>query len=199
MESSKDTFAKRLYELLIDKDVPQAHLAKAMGTSPQAISSYVKGKTTPDYDMLCNIADYFDVSIDWLLGRTNVQSSDENTFIDVQPAHNDTPSILREFRHAKDTLENLYKLYAGDKSSLLCGNTLSLQFLASIRAQCDRYNAVCLEFAESSADHPEHCGEFSDSNFTEHLSELLKNDSFRCSDDCSSIISELIRMENYFR
>lgn len=199
MESSKDTFAKRLYELLIDKDVPQAHLAKAMGTSPQAISSYVKGKTTPDYDMLCNIADYFGVSIDWLLGRTNVQFNDEKAFIDTQLANNNTPPLLREFRHAKDTLENLYKLYSGDNFSLLDGNTLSLQFLASIRAQCEKYNAVCSEFAYSYADHPEFCGEFYASDFMDHLSELLKNDSFCCLDDCSSIISELIRMEHYFR
>lgn len=199
MESSKRTFAKRLSEILMDKDIPQAHLARAIGTSPQVISSYVNEKTTPDYDTLCNIADFFEVSIDWLLGRTDVQAADENDFIKKDISNVEASPILREFRQTKDTLQQLQKLYTNDTTSLLHGNSLSFQFLSSLRAEREKYNAICKAFAETTSNCPEHCGEFAADDFSYRLKELMDDNSFCVHDDCSSIIAELLRMEQFFK
>lgn len=67
--NAKEIFAKRLKELLHYNGLTQFRLAMDLGVTPQAISSYVLGKTTPDYSVLRDIARYFDVSIDFLLGR----------------------------------------------------------------------------------------------------------------------------------
>ena len=56
MQSAKAIFPERLKEMLELREKSQAQFAKELNTTPQAISSYVNGKTTPDYDMLCNIA-----------------------------------------------------------------------------------------------------------------------------------------------
>ncbi len=77
MESKKAIFAERLKEMIEVRGISQAQLAKEMQTTPQAISSYVKGKTTPNYDMLCNIANQLDVSIDFLLGNVRTISAEE--------------------------------------------------------------------------------------------------------------------------
>ncbi len=65
---AKSCFATRLRELIEDRNISQARLAKALNTTPQAISSYVNKKTTPDYDMRHTIAVLFGVSTDYLLG-----------------------------------------------------------------------------------------------------------------------------------
>lgn len=67
--NAKDLFSKRLKCLLHYNGITQLKFAMDMGVTPQSISSYVLGKTTPDYNVLRDIARYFDVSIDYLLGR----------------------------------------------------------------------------------------------------------------------------------
>lgn len=47
----------------------QKTLAKVLGVTPSVVSQYEKGKALPGYDVLQKIADYFDVSVDYLLGR----------------------------------------------------------------------------------------------------------------------------------
>ena len=46
-ESAKRVFARRLPALIQLHNMTQAQLADDLGITPQAISSYVKGKTTP--------------------------------------------------------------------------------------------------------------------------------------------------------
>lgn len=47
----------------------QADIAAALNISQQRLNNYVNGKREPDHDMLQKIADHFDVSVDYLLGR----------------------------------------------------------------------------------------------------------------------------------
>ena len=51
-------------------------LAAQLGLSRQAVSLYTDGSTLPNAEKLGLIADYFHVSTDWLLGRTEVRSPD---------------------------------------------------------------------------------------------------------------------------
>ena len=68
-DSAKRLFSTRLKTSLRLNSFTQAKFAKELGTTPQAISSYVNGKTSPDYDTLRAIARLLGVSIDYLLGR----------------------------------------------------------------------------------------------------------------------------------
>jgi len=47
----------------------QQELAKHLGISPVTISGYENGHREPTIEMLERIADYFDVTVDYLLGR----------------------------------------------------------------------------------------------------------------------------------
>ncbi|HHY38838.1 MAG TPA: helix-turn-helix domain-containing protein [Clostridia bacterium] len=64
-------FAERLRELRLKKDVTQVELGKLLSLSKQTISSYENRGSTPDPETLQRLADYFDVSVDYLLGRTD--------------------------------------------------------------------------------------------------------------------------------
>lgn len=63
--------AKKLFELRRRKGKTQADIAKLLGVTRQAYGYYEKGFREPDTSSLNILADYFDVSIDYLLGRVN--------------------------------------------------------------------------------------------------------------------------------
>lgn len=69
------TFHSRLKELKESSDLTQAKIAEQLGITPQAFSYIVNGRE-PNYDMLTKIALLFNVSIDWLLGLTDIKSVD---------------------------------------------------------------------------------------------------------------------------
>ncbi len=62
-------FAVNLRKLMERNKTTQEALATGAGCSRQAISQYMDGSSVPNVDKLLNIADYFGVSIDYLLGR----------------------------------------------------------------------------------------------------------------------------------
>ena len=59
----------RLKELRKQKHISQTDLAKALNMKQTTISSYEKGKTQPPIEVLIDIANYFNVSLDYLLER----------------------------------------------------------------------------------------------------------------------------------
>lgn len=60
----------RLNELRKSKGISQLKLALALNTNQNTISRYETGEREPDINTLIQIADYFNVSIDYLLERT---------------------------------------------------------------------------------------------------------------------------------
>lgn len=61
----------RLKELRKKKGISQQRLATDLNTTQNTISRYETGEREPGIDDLTKIADYFNVSIDYLLGRTD--------------------------------------------------------------------------------------------------------------------------------
>lgn len=64
-------FGSHLKTLRKVKSVTQRQLASAIGASERGIQQYELGERKPTYDMLIALADYFDVSLDYLVGRSN--------------------------------------------------------------------------------------------------------------------------------
>lgn len=59
-----------LKKLRKEKNVSQLKLAIDLNMNQNSISRYENGEREADYATLIKFADYFDVSIDYLLGRT---------------------------------------------------------------------------------------------------------------------------------
>lgn len=75
----------RLKALRIEKKLTQKQLAEKINVTHVSISGYESGNRSPDTDTLQRLADYFEVSTDYLLGRTNIpaltpQEKDEAAF-----------------------------------------------------------------------------------------------------------------------
>ena len=64
----------RIKDLREDRDLRQSDLAIATGIDQRTISNYETGKTNPDSDALIKLADFFGVSIDYLVGRKSFDS-----------------------------------------------------------------------------------------------------------------------------
>lgn len=62
---------ERLQELRKDKGVSQIDLARLLGVSSNTISSYECDRSDPDDKIKIILAQFFDVSIDYLLGLIN--------------------------------------------------------------------------------------------------------------------------------
>lgn len=61
----------RLRYLRKQKGISQLKLAMDLSLNQNSISRYENGEREAGYDLLIKIADYFDVSVDYLLERTD--------------------------------------------------------------------------------------------------------------------------------
>lgn len=64
-------FIDRLKMLRKATGVTQKETAAAIGTGERYYQSIEYGKTKPGFDLLIALADYFDVSLDYLVGRSD--------------------------------------------------------------------------------------------------------------------------------
>lgn len=65
---------QRIRDLREDKDMTQTQMAKILSCSQRIYSNYERGDVDIPTDILIKIADYHNVSIDYLLGRTSNQA-----------------------------------------------------------------------------------------------------------------------------
>ncbi|MDY6367573.1 MAG: helix-turn-helix transcriptional regulator [Clostridia bacterium] len=67
----KVRFFMRLKEIREELNISQKELAEKLKVSPTNVYNYENGRTEPSIDMLIKIADLLNVSIDYLVGRSN--------------------------------------------------------------------------------------------------------------------------------
>lgn len=67
----------KIRDLREDMDLRQTDVAKATGIDQKTLSNYETGKTNPDSYSIIKLAEFFDVSTDYLLGysRSNIQTN----------------------------------------------------------------------------------------------------------------------------
>jgi len=65
-------FAARLRQIMNEQRKTQKEVADVLGITRQAISQYLDGAVQPNAEKLFKLANYFDVSVDWLIGLTEV-------------------------------------------------------------------------------------------------------------------------------
>lgn len=82
--------------LRTSKGISQTSLAKTLGVSKQSISNWENDNIMPSIDMLVRIADYFDVSTDFLLGRSENHYLITEGLSEVQIAH--IQAIIDDFK-----------------------------------------------------------------------------------------------------
>lgn len=89
-------FSRKLKELRFKNDITQSEFAKLLGVAQQTVGSWEKEKSTPNYDLLKQIAKYFNVSIDYLLD--NDAGANSNT----PPLNAEQAELIAEYDALND-------------------------------------------------------------------------------------------------
>lgn len=91
----------KIKELRISYSLNQVELAKNLHVSKQTISNWENNNIPPSVDTLIRIADYFNVTTDYLLERQYRRSIVADGLTDVQIAH--IQNIINDILHIEKT------------------------------------------------------------------------------------------------
>lgn len=64
-------FSERVKDLRVSRNLSQKAVAESVGMAPMAYQKYEYGTREPAYQKLIALADFFDVSLDYLCGRSD--------------------------------------------------------------------------------------------------------------------------------
>ena len=78
---------ENIKKLRIAKGINQVEFAKILCVTKQCVSNWENDNVVPSIDMLCKIADFFDVSTDYLLGRSEKRVVEVSNLTDEQITH----------------------------------------------------------------------------------------------------------------
>lgn len=108
-------FKDRLKEIRLNKKLTQKDIANYFQTSPQSYAQWEKGLRKPSAENLQKLAVFFNVSTDYLLGKTDILDSvpeiDLDTAIDNSVAFDGTPITDDD----RETIKNYLKDYFANK------------------------------------------------------------------------------------
>ncbi len=115
-------FGERLRALREEKNLTREDLARKLSVSYSAVSKYETNVRFPDKGALMNLADLFDVSLDYLLCRSEIRETADNIlkkskerFLVSAPekAYNTdedlTPEALEEIEKFKEYVQHKYR------------------------------------------------------------------------------------------
>lgn len=102
-------FGQILRTLREDKDLKQSDLASLLNISSSAYGFYEQGKREPSLDSLIKLSEFFDVSIDYLLGLTSENKPNNVSAISNAPSLsqqlNDEDIEVLEYYHKLDKID----------------------------------------------------------------------------------------------
>ncbi len=67
-------FSTRLENLLEERNLTQKFLSKELNIATSTLNGYLRQNREPDFETLINLAKFFSVSTDYLLGMTNIRN-----------------------------------------------------------------------------------------------------------------------------
>lgn len=126
---NKEIFKKRLKQLREAKKMTQSELSNELNIGRASISNYELGTRIPDASVLVSIAEYFNITTDYLLGST--QKPDNENF-----------KIFNTLEYLKQIITESIKIYAlaGDKNKIVI-NILN-KLLENILESIDFYSFI---------------------------------------------------------
>ncbi len=186
----KSEFSNKL--ILLRGDKSRNSVADEIGINPQTLERYEKNKRLPDIEITSKIADYYDVSVDWLLGTDKKQLSERELITEISSylgLNKTTVELLHALKEKE--IDVLHLL-----SELICNND-SLDIIRTIlilKNESERMRQSVTNFIENGS-----LLSFSDkdldvSRYAIHriLERILDNYDLRCESDYHDLKSKVI-------
>jgi len=104
---------KNLKLLRAEKNISQRQLGEAIGVSQQSINKYENHEIEPDIQTLMLMAKYFDTSVDFLIGNSDVRSIIEpTTRFDLNAEEASFVETCRKLSHSqRQSIKTIAELY----------------------------------------------------------------------------------------
>lgn len=104
-------FGNKLRLLRKEKGLTQKQLADKLGLAFSTISMYERGDREPDFEILESIADFFNVSMDYLHGKSssNTTTNDDIKFALFNSKEGITDEMLDEVKEFAKFVKSKYK------------------------------------------------------------------------------------------
>lgn len=110
-------FAHTLKELRIEKNITQEKFAKDLGTSRSSIGMYETGEREPDFETTIRIADYFDVDVDFLVGRKPLKEQYEQG--ELWEKFDEDVSSVSKIKNESNLCQQIQNCFGKDAVQLL--------------------------------------------------------------------------------
>lgn len=94
-----DTFAKRLKLLREERKLSQTELANALGISRGSLSFYENAERTADIETLYKVSEYFNVTLDYLLGKSDNRTTESAAIGTVTGLSDQAIDLLSESKN----------------------------------------------------------------------------------------------------
>ncbi|MBK5506681.1 MULTISPECIES: helix-turn-helix domain-containing protein [Bacillus] len=131
---------KKISELRKKQKLSQYELADRLGFSRGKLANYEQGQREPDYDTLKKIADFFEVSTDYLLDRTQTKEMVSN---------NPSKLSIREERDiARDLEKTLEELENSDEALMFDGEPIDDHTKEMIRISLENSMRMAKQLAK---------------------------------------------------
>lgn len=98
---------KRIADLRKQQGLTQGELAEQLYVTHQAVSKWEQGKSVPSIDILYQLTQLFQISIDLLLDDTDIEDNDYDRLFQAHPRHVVIQRFLRS-SNPSDTLDQLF-------------------------------------------------------------------------------------------
>lgn len=112
-----------LSKLRIERHLNQKDLGMVFGVSTSAIGMWETNKRFPDLNMLIKIANYFNVSTDYLLGLSPISSSPQESVHGEQLSEDESKLL------------NTYRSLESDEKQIVLGKALDLKLSSTTEAR----------------------------------------------------------------
>lgn len=99
---------ENLKKLRVSRGLSQQALAEKFNLTQQAIYKYENGLAEPDIDMLKNLAVFFGISVDYLIGNSSA-SRIEDEFLTLSPTEQEI-DMIRIYRFLSPELQESISL-----------------------------------------------------------------------------------------
>lgn len=97
----------KLKELRENANVSQKEIGEAIGVSDVMISMYEQDKKNPSLPTIVKLAEYFGVSVDYLLGREHVDENEIPLYMSLAKSAQDNGISLEDIKLAIETIKQI--------------------------------------------------------------------------------------------
>lgn len=119
LNPEKNMFSTRLKELRELRNLSQSAFAKDFGVAQSTVGGWESGAREPNYATTQKLADYFGVTVDYLLGRDNTAAAQQETPADsLQGLDPNESSLISYYRACSDDGKEKIREYARDRRRL---------------------------------------------------------------------------------